>query len=282
MEKYFNQLQNHYFEAGFLGFLFTTSCILIIAIIVSKLLKKVILHGGKKETSLMIRIKNIIVYGFAFYAILMQIKPLQRLGVTLLASGGALTVVFGLAAQEALSNFVSGIIIMMFKPFKIGDLIKINNSEYTGIVYDISVRHTVIETFEKTKIIIPNAEMNKAVLENVSQTGCKGNYLDVYINYQTDIDLAMDIINEEVKNHQYFKDVRSSQDIENHEPLVTTRLIEFKESTLHLRTTVFSDDNATGFAMLSDLRIAIKKHFDQAGIVAPYPQVVINEKQVQK
>ncbi|MEG0095432.1 MAG: mechanosensitive ion channel family protein, partial [Erysipelotrichaceae bacterium] len=277
-----NQLQNHYFEAGFLGFLFTTSCILIIAIIVSKLLKKVILHGGKKETSLMIRIKNIIVYGFAFYAILMQIKPLQRLGVTLLASGGALTVVFGLAAQEALSNFVSGIIIMMFKPFKIGDLIKINNSEYTGIVYDISVRHTVIETFEKTKIIIPNAEMNKAVLENVSQTGCKGNYLDVYINYQTDIDLAMDIINEEVKNHQYFKDVRSSQDIENHEPLVTTRLIEFKESTLHLRTTVFSDDNATGFAMLSDLRIAIKKHFDQAGIVAPYPQVVINEKQVQK
>ncbi|MEG0959024.1 MAG: mechanosensitive ion channel family protein [Erysipelotrichaceae bacterium] len=282
MEKYFNQLQNHYFEAGFLGFLFTTSCILIIAIVVSKLLKKVILHGGKKETSFMIRIKNIIVYGFAFYAIIMQIKPLQRLGVTLLASGGALTVVFGLAAQEALSNFVSGIIIMMFKPFKIGDLIKINNSEYTGIVYDISMRHTVIETFEKTKIIIPNAEMNKAVLENVSQTGCKGNYLDVYINYQTDIDLAMDIINQEVQNHQSFKDVRSSQDIENHVPLVTTRLIEFKESTLHLRTTVFSDDNATGFAMLSDLRIAIKKHFDQAGIVAPYPQVVINEKQVQK
>ncbi|MEG0423543.1 MAG: mechanosensitive ion channel [Erysipelotrichaceae bacterium] len=277
MDKYFNQFQNHYFEDGLLGFLFTTLCILIVAMIISKLLKKVIVHRGTKETSFVIRIKNMIVYGFAIYAILMQVKPLQRLGVTLLASGGALTVVFGLAAQEALSNFVSGIIIMTFKPFKIGDLIKINNSEYTGTVFDISMRHTVIETFEKTKIIIPNSEMNKAVLENVSQTGRKGNFLDVFISYQTDLDLAISIINEEIMKHPDFIDIRSPKEIQDNVPAVITRLVEFKENTLHLRATIFSVDNSSGFAMLSDLRIAIKKHFDQEGIEVPYPQIVIHK-----
>ncbi len=57
-----------------------------------------------------------------------------------------------------------------------------------------------------------------------------------------------------------------------------TRLTEFKDSSMHLRTTIYSKDNAEGFAMLSDLRIAIKHRFDKEGIVIPYPHRTIEIK----
>lgn len=281
MEKYLMKLEQQYFEDGLIGFLFAVVCILLTAFIISIILRKIILHrkiNDQGNSKYYLRIKNMIVYGFAIYAILMQIRPLQQLGATLLASGGILAVVIGLAAQDALGNFVSGMIIMLFKPFKIGDLIKINNGEYVGTVVDLSMRHTIIETFEKTKVIIPNSEMNKAVLENVSRTGVKANFLDIDISYESNLEKAMKIMSEEIQKHPSFIDVRSEEEITAQQDVVIVRLLDFKDSSLHLRTTICSPDNATGYAMLSDLRIAIKKRFDQEGIVIPYQHVIIANK----
>lgn len=279
MITYLTKLENTYFEEGLIGFLIASLLILIIALIVSKLLKKLLEHHNKHNTAFYLRIKNMIVYGFAIYAILMQIKPLQRIGTTLLASGGIFAVVIGLAAQEALGNFVNGLMITIFKPFRLGDLIKMNDGQYTGTVVDISLRHTIIETFEKTKVIIPNSEMNKAVLENVSRTGVKGNFLDISISYESDVRKAMNIINEEVIKHPKFIDNRSAQEIKEGVPKAITRVVALADSSINLRTTVYSDDNATGFAMLCDLRLSIKERFDAEGISIPYPHMVIISKE---
>ena len=76
--------------------------------------------------------------------------------------------------------------------FKIGDLVKVNQGEYEGYVVDISLRDTVIQTYENTKVIIPNSVMNKAVLENVSlNDNTKGNFLELDISYESDMDKAM-------------------------------------------------------------------------------------------
>ena len=194
----------------------------------------------------------------------------------LAASTGIITLALGLAAQDAVGNFVNGVMIATFKPFKIGDLIKISDYQLTGYVVDIALRHTIIKTVENTEIIIPNSVMNKAILENVSSVNNqKANFLELDISYESDIDLAMKIIQEEVMAHPNYLDNRSAADIANHVPPVVTRLVEFRDSSMHLKTTIYSKDNAEGYAMLSDLRIAIKRRFDKEGIVIPYPHQTI-------
>ena len=169
---------------------------------------------------------------------------------------------------------------MMFKPFKIGDIIKFHDGNFIGTVKDISLRHTVIQTLENTNLIIPNSQINKAILENISRTGevYKANFLTIGISYESDLDLAMKIIEEEVCKHKNFVDGRTEEQKQNNVPIVTTRLTSFGDSSMNLKTTVYSLDHGSGVSMLSDLRISIKKRFDKEGIEIPYPHRTITYK----
>ena len=181
----------------------TALTLLIAARIVNHIFARMIQkHYRRDNLKFVLRLKTIAVYIIALYAVLDLFQPFQTLLKTLLASGGVIAVVIGLAAQEAAGNFINGLMIVMFKPFKIGDLIKINNGELIGTVEDISLRHTVIKTFENTKIIVPNSVIDKAVLENVTAVNNhKGNFLELEISYESDLEKAMQIISEEVKKH---------------------------------------------------------------------------------
>lgn len=83
---------------------------------------------------------------------------------------------------------------------------------------------------------------------------------------------------EEIIRHPAYVDPRSEDDLRNHVEPVIIRLTSFNDSSLTLRATVYSRDNSEGFAMLSDLRIAIKKRFDKEGIEFPYPHRTITYK----
>lgn len=251
----------------------TALTLLIAARIINHIFARMIQkHYRRDNLKFVLRLKTIAVYIIALYAVLDLFQPFQTLLKTLLASGGVIAVVIGLAAQEAAGNFINGLMIVMFKPFKIGDLIKINNGELIGTVEDISLRHTVIKTFENTKIIVPNSVIDKAVLENVTAVNNhKGNFLELEISYESDLEKAMQIISEEVKKHPDYLDGRTAAEKQKNQPEVIIRLVDFAESGLKLKATVYSENNAQGYAMLSDIRIAIKKRFDEAGIEIPYP-----------
>lgn len=253
--------------------------ILFIAIcskIVLHVLRKFISRKHYTNAQFIERMIKIIVYIVAAYGIFNLFVPFQNILTALAAGGGILAVVIGFAAQEAMGNVVNGLMITVFKPFKIGDLIKVNKDELVGFVVDISLRHTVIKTYENTKIIIPNSVMNKAVLENVTSVGDhKANFLEFEVGYECNLDVAMNIIEHAVIQHENYLDIRSEEEIAKGIPAVVTRLMAFNESGMSLRTTVYSKNNAEGFAMLSDLRIAIKKQFDAVGINIPYPHRTI-------
>lgn len=261
--------------------LFTTIVTTIVIFISAKIIKRLLFQLIEKRykganKNYVLRFVTILIYLIATYAFLDLLTPFETILKTLLASGGVIAVVLGLAAQEATGNFINGLMITIFKPFKIGDLIKVNNGELVGVVCDISIRHTVIQTYENTKIIVPNSVIDKAVLENVTAVGNhKGNFLELEISYDSDLDLAMSIIEEEVKKHPNFIDVRTKEEIIAKKSSVITRLIAFEESGMKLKTTVYSKNQAEGYAMLSDLRISIKKRFDDAGIEIPYPHRTI-------
>lgn len=198
--------------------------------------------------------------------------------ITVIFTGsGIFAIIIGLAATEAFGNLISGAMILIFKPFKIGDLVKVNTT-VSGVVHEITLRHTVIKTLENTDVVIPNSEMNKLTLENISAATLKGNFLVVEVSYESNLEKAIQIITETIMAHPNFIDGRSESDKQNNVPAVTVSCTSFNASGIELKAKVFSESHAIGFAMLSDIRLTLKKRFDEEGIEIPYPHVTITQK----
>lgn len=108
---------------------------------------------------------GMVIFFSAFTLIFMTIPKLRTLGVTLFAGAGIFAAIIGFASQAAFSNIVSGIFIVIFKPFRVGDIVKISNL-YSGVVEDITLRHTVISDFENKRLIIPNSVISAETIHN--------------------------------------------------------------------------------------------------------------------
>lgn len=197
----------------------------------------------------------------------------EGIAKALIASSGIIALIVGIAAQDAIGNLVSGIMVIVSKPFIVGDLIKINGDQLIGFVEEITLRHTIIKTYESNRIIIPNNEINKATIENADLIDTtKGNYLIIPVSYHADIDLAIQIIEEECENHADFIDTRSEEEKEMNVKAVIVRCIDYGSTAMMLRCTIHSANSFKGFEMLSDLRFSIKKRFDKEGIDIPFNQ----------
>ena len=274
---------NSFLRYGLIDTILLILLILLFSAAISKYISHVIKKIHPRNQKVILKIKKVIIWIIAAYAILNLFVPAQAVLNPLLASGGILAVVLGLAAQETVGNLISGLMILLFRPFHIQDLVRVNNGQYIGTVVEITVRHTVIQTFENTRIIIPNAQMNTAVLENISDIhSAKADFLYISVAYDSDLKKAIQLIEEEVAKHPKYCDPRTPQEIKNGVPKVIVRVTDFKDSGIELRATVYSNDNSTCFVMLSDLRIAIKQRFDEEGIELPYPKRDIYIKEIVK
>lgn len=273
--KYFNRFFVQGIEQGIISILFT----ILIAIIVNHLINKILNKSSLKNIIVIKRIKKIMIWCFTLASIFMQITPLKSMVTALLASGGIIAVVIGIASQEAASNLLNGSMILIYKPFIIGDFIILSEQNVKGYVKDISLHHTVIETLEKTHLIIPNSIMNRAIVENVSNvTHRKANHFFVDIAYNSDIQKAIQIIQEEGKNHPLFLDNRTKKEKQQNVEVIPVHCTEYKDSGITLRATITTKDNISGFELLSDLRIKIVQRFQEEGIEIPFPHhVVIKE-----
>lgn len=279
----FEQLNNFgkgsLFEYGLITTLLLMVAFMLMAAIVNRVLAKSVTKVIKENAGITKRMIKYIVYILAIYGCLSMIVPLKSILGTMWGSAGILAVVVGFASQEAMSNFVNGILITTFKPFKEGDLVRIDDGKYQGTVIDISLRDTVVLTSENTKVIIPNSTMNKVVLENINQeSGYKANFLLLEVGYDSDLDVVKKIVFDECMKHPKIRDYRSEEDIAEGKEAVEVLVFSFNESGITIRAKVYSDDYSSGVQMTSDLREAIKKRFDAEGIEFPYPhRVVINK-----
>jgi len=105
------------------------------------------------------------IYIICLAAALRNVPGMHTVVTGLLAGSGILAVVVGLASQQALGNIVSGAIILLFRPFKIGDTLRYNNADIQGEIADIGLRHTTICTGIGSRILIPNSLMNSNLVE---------------------------------------------------------------------------------------------------------------------
>ncbi|MEG2684961.1 MAG: mechanosensitive ion channel, partial [Erysipelotrichaceae bacterium] len=242
--------------------------------IVIKVLTHIISLKHLKNEKLIDRFIKITIMSIVCYSSLQLVIPLQKIAVQLLASGGVLAIVIGFAAQSALGEVASGVLLLFTKPFKIGDLVKIPSENLIGTILDVSIVHTTLRTFENTKIVIPNSIMNKSIVENISQTGAKKlNFLFIEVANDTNIELAMKIIKKNVIEHPNYMNPNNDK---KKDKTVDIKLVDFKEGAIVLRTSVYSKNNDEGFNTLSDLRINIKNEFDKNHITIPCPHRVVS------
>ena len=256
MEKVFEQIDN-LFVNGVINGIISIIIAGIVLIAINKLLNKFIKKKWPDNYVLQKRIKKIILITIFLAIVCSEVKFLKSFATALLASGGIVAVVIGLASQEAAGNLINGAMIMAYKPYKIGDFIVV-----TG--------HNVRETLEKTQMIVPNDIMNKAIIENISQIEhVKANYLYIDISYESDIDQAIKVIQDLVVKHPLFIDGRKDKK----DPLVPVIVSDLKDSSIQLRATITSEDNVQGFQMLADIRKDLVTEFKKEGIEIPYPHM---------
>ena len=213
--------------------------------------------------------KNAVDFILIFIAIAIisrSIPALRTVGNTLLTGAGVLAAIVGFASQAAFSNIISGFFLVIFKPFSVGDRVKIGQL-YIGDVEDINLRHTIIRDFENRRVIIPNSVISNETIINSTITDEKTcMFVEVAISLNSNIDKAIELIQEEAKKHRYYIDNRNELEIERGEDPVMVRVMTFLDSGIHLRASVWAKDPTDGFDLKCDLNKSIKERFDEFGI----------------
>ena len=210
---------------------------------------------------------GIIAFSFIIYTV-----PQFKSRATLIFSGaGILAAIIGFAAQAAVSNLIAGAFIVLFRPFRVGDFIKLDDSR-VGIVQDITLRHTVINTFENKRLIIPNSVIST---ESIFNNSIDDEYVLTFNNFviglNANIDEAIAIIREEALKLDYIIDNRTPEQVLQNEDLVRIRVREINENGVYLRAFVWVADPWDEFRIKSDLLMAVHRRFKEDGVDLPIP-----------
>ena len=215
------------------------------------------------------------VYLIGFLIALLAFPSLRGVAQTALGGAGVIALIAGVASQEALANIVGGIFIISFRPFKIGDIIRVTDT-MIGKVVDITLRHTVLRDFDNKMIVIPNAMINREKLINYNLFDLKiCDRIEFQISYESDLDLAKKILREECAAHPFNIDNRSEEDILDGKDRVRTALVSINDSTLSIRAWCWALNYENSFDMRCDILESVKKRFDTEGIDLPYPHKTI-------
>ena len=272
---------NTIFENGALGFIITFLITVIIAKIFSTILEKLVDHAMKKDArasmpfKYLLKILRTVIYVIATFAILMNVKPLQSISTAILGATSVMTVVVGLAAQETFGNFIAGFFIVIYQPFHVGDMVNLPEKNISGTVIEITFRHTILNTVENTKIIVPNSTMNSAIVEDKA-FGQKTyiRYLVLSVAYNTDIDKLERVITDVVINTDGVIDTRSAEAQEKNLPINIT-VNEFLDSGIQIRFPFTTKSLGKSVETASKIRKALLVAFRENGIEIPYTKIQI-------
>jgi small conductance mechanosensitive channel len=218
-----------------------------------------------------------VIYSLAVITIIYTLPKFRSIAVSLFAGAGIFAAILGFASQAAFSNIISGVFMVISKPFKVGDRIEIGSQLFVGIVEDITLRHTVIRSFDNQRIVIPNSIMSSETITNANlYDDVIRRNIDFTVDYSSNIDLVIKVIQEECEAHPLCVDHRTEEEITKGLPKVQVRLIQFGDSSILFRGYAWASNPSDGFEMSTELNISIKKRFDKEGIQIPFPQRVIS------
>ena len=207
----------------------------------------------------------------AFICISGLFNTTKALSATLLTSSSLLVAIVGFAAQQVLADVISGVMLSWSRPFNLGEKVNISSLGISGIVEDMTVRHTVIRTYHNSRMIIPNSVINKAIVENSNYNNDYiGNYMEVSVSYESNLEQAIEVMRETIASYPLVVDIRPDPSEGNK---VNVAVKELGDDGIILKSTVWTRNIDDNFTACSDIRRLIKKKFDAAGISIPYRHV---------
>jgi len=249
-----------------------------ISMIARRLLNRIIKRKSenlKEDPTKFVFLKNstsFIIYSVALIIIFLLTPALNDIGKGLFAGAGILAATIGFASQKAFANILSGIFILIFKPFSVQDTIEIKSDTLKGVVEEITLRHTVIRDYENRRIIIPNSLISETTLVNSTIVEEKiRKHIEFGISYDSDIDLAKAIIQDEICKHPLFVDVRDAKERKKSQPEITMRVIALSDFSVNIRAYVWTNSNDDAFVLQCDIFESVKKRFDREGVEIPFP-----------
>jgi len=208
---------------------------------------------------------------FGIVYIIMTV-PAFRSKATLIFSGaGILAAIIGFAAQAALSNLIAGAFIVIFRPFRVGDYIRLDDTRM-GIVEDITLRHTVINNFENKRLIIPNSVISTdSVLNHTIEDSHVLSFNNFKLGIKANIDLARQIIQEEAIKLPTVIDFRTPEQVMADIQQVDVRVIDIHQDHIHMRAYVWLNEPFQEFKTKCALKEAVHKRFLAEGVQLPIP-----------
>jgi len=200
--------------------------------------------------------------------VLLVISVASTLGVEMtsfVAVIAAAGLAVGLALQGSLSNFAGGVLILIFKPFTVGDVIEAQG--YTGKVDQVQIFATIMKTPDNKTIIIPNGQLSNGSIINYSSEATRRVDLTFGIGYGDDIEKARSAIKGLVAVDQRI--------LKDPEPFIRVGQLADSSVNFFVRIWVAGADY---WAVFFDMTENVKKEFDQQGIGMPYPQMDVHLK----
>ncbi len=178
---------------------------------------------------------------------------------------GSAGLALGLAFQGSLSNFAGGVLILLMKPFKVGDYISESGTGREGTVQQIDICYTTLITPDNKKVVIPNGNLSNSSLTNASAFEKRRVDIEVGVSYSTDISEAKAEMENLANNHALI--------LKEEEIFSFVSNLDSSQVTLGLRVWCLTSDYWT---VKFDLTEGIKQRFDEKGIEIPFNQLVVH------
>jgi small conductance mechanosensitive channel len=240
----------------------TSIAIFYIGRIVANMLTKglrTLLQQRNVDKTLETFVCNLVRIALLVFVVIAAISALGVQTTSFIAVLGAAGLAVGLALQGSLSNFAAGVLIVLFRPYKVGDWIEA--AGVSGSVSGVQILTTILRTGDNKEIIVPNSQIMNSVITNYSANETRRIDMVVGVSYDDDIDRVRTTLEELIAADGRILD----------EPACTIAVSELADSSVNfvLRPWVASGDY---WSVKFDLTEAIKKRFDKEGISIPFPQ----------
>ena len=193
------------------------------------------------------------------FVIVAAISALGIQTTSFIAVLGAAGLAVGLALQGSLSNFASGVLIVLFRPYKVGDFVEA--AGISGSVEEVQILTTVLKTGDNKRVIVPNSQIMDSIITNYSANDTRRVDMVIGVSYSDDLD----------KVRQTLKELVAAEDRILDEPACTIAVSELGDSSVNfvVRPWVATADY---WGVMFDMTEAVKKRFDEEGISFPFPQ----------
>lgn len=204
---------------------------------------------------------------YFFCLAIVAVMALGTLGfstTSISAALGGIGLGIGLALKDKVSNVASGIYILMFQPFRVGDYIDAGGGT-SGNVENIRIMYTELRTTGNQLIIVPNLTMTSSVITNYSRLDTRNVEMNIGVGYGTDLPACVALFRETLCASPY---------VVNQETMpVYVKALADSSITVYARAEVRREDY---FTAMNELYIAVKQALDRAGIDIPFPQLVVH------